>query len=282
MIQAQVETKELSEAMRRYAKATGKSAGQVVKMNCKFMAKSLMVSTQPRSHQSGGDGDFRKKKGEVIYHGKADRKLGEASVTKDIGKVFSTFSQTFEEIKENSEDAAKGFFKAAKSGDWREAERILRSTGISNRNANVGKLDRAIHKQSKHNGRVNRQRAELVVDNKERKEYTKEIVKRVGFAKAAWANAGLSFGPMTNVPAFIKRHAAPSTTVNNTSRETDPYGEMQSLVRYAGQVLKDDSVTIALRIATGRMERMMEHELAYLARKQGMQGKTTAESQPIE
>jgi hypothetical protein len=266
MITVQIETAKFNAALAQYAKASKKSAGEVVRRACVFVAKAFMVSTQPRSNANESDGNFRKKKGEVIYNGKADQALGKTAVMRDIGKVFSPHQQAFNEIKETSRDAAKGYAKAVANGDFDEAERILKSTGKRNRNAEVGDLDPKMHKESKRGGRVKRQRIARFIDRKELAEYSKEIANRVGFAKSAWFHLGLKFGKMTNVPAWIKRHAAPGMAIDSTNSK-NPGGSMTSLVRYASQILPESKQSESMKYARQRMTSMMEAELKHNANK---------------
>jgi hypothetical protein len=266
MITVKIETAKFNAALSEYAKASKKSASEVVRRACVFVAKAFMVSTQPRSNANTSDGNFRKKKGEIIYNGKVDHALGKTAVMRDIGRVFAPHQNAFNEIKETSKDAAKGYAKAIADGNHDEAERILKSTGKRNRNAEVGELDPQLHKQSRRNGRVNRQRIARFVNKKELTDYSKEIANRVGFAKSAWFYLGLKFGKMTNVPAWIKKHNAPGLPMDNTNSK-NPHGVMTSLVRYASQILPASKQAESMKYARGRMVSMMEAELKYNANK---------------
>jgi hypothetical protein len=255
-----VNTSRFNALLNQYSRETGKKMGEVVRHATTILAKSFMISTKPRS-KGGGDGDFRKtKKGEIIYHGKADLELGKTATLRDIGKVFGSFAEATNIIKATSEDAAKGFSLAIRRGNYDEAERILKSLGGSERNAEVGQMDASIHKSSRVNGKVRRQRKAQFVHPKKLKEYERKIVARVGFAKSAWYHAGLAVGKMTNVPAWIKRHT--NTGVGSANlKSSNPSATIKSLVTYASQTLTQRQQNEAMHYARGRMTAMIKHAI---------------------
>jgi hypothetical protein len=255
-----VDTSRFNALLKDYAKETGKKMGEVVRHATTILAKSFMISTKPRS-KGGGDGDFRKtKKGEIIYHGKDDRALGEQKVLQDIGKVFGSFAEATNIIKAASEDAARGFSLAIRRGDYDEAERILKSLGGKDANAKIGDLDPQIHSQSTRGGRKKNPPKARFVKDKELRDYQRKIVARVGFAKSAWYHAGLAIGKMTNVPAWIKRH--PNTGVGSADlKSSNPSATIKSLVTYASQTLTQQQQNEAMHYARGRMTAMIKHAI---------------------
>jgi len=261
----EVKTKSFNAALDRYAEGTGRKMGDVIKRACVFLAKAYMVSTQPRD-MANGDGNFRKNKGEVIYNGKGDHALGKNAALRDVGRVFGSFQQATNEIKNQSKDAAKGFAKAIKDGNMQEAERIAQSVGIQGGQADVGKLDPRIHQASRNEGRVKRKNIARFVDKKELDAYKKKVTAMVGFAKSAWLHAGRRFGAMTNTPAFIKRHDAPMKVVDHTSKAT-PGASMTSMVKYASKILSRSRQAEAQKYAEQRMMTMMNVELELAAKK---------------
>jgi hypothetical protein len=66
MITVKIETAKFNAALSEYAKASKKSASEVVRRACVFVAKAFMVSSKFRDETVGSDGNFRKKKGEII------------------------------------------------------------------------------------------------------------------------------------------------------------------------------------------------------------------------
>jgi hypothetical protein len=266
MITVQIETAKFNAALAQYAKASKKSAGEVVRRACVFVAKAFMVSSKFRDETVSSDGNFRKKKGEIIYNGKADLKLGKESIMRDIGAVFGTHQQAFNLIKEQSSDAAKGYAKAVGSGDHKEAERILQSVGVANKATDVGSVDPKMHRSNRKKGKSGTTHVMRFVDKKELADYTKKVFDRIGFAKAAWFHAGLKFGKMTNVPAWVKKHAAPSMVIDSTN-SSNPGASMTSLVRYASQTLSQSMQADSMKYARQRMTSMMEAELKHNANK---------------
>jgi hypothetical protein len=266
MITVQIETARFNADLAYYAKMSKKSTAKVVSMACSFIAKSFMVSTKFRDEKVGVSANFRAKKGEIIYNGKADLKLGKETIMREIGSVFGTHQQAFNEIKETSRDAAKGYAKAIADGNNEEAERILKSVGVKSKGADVGQVDPKMHKQNRKKGKGGTKHVMRFVDKKELEQYKKKVFDRIGFAKSAWFHLGLKFGKMTNVPAWIKRHAAPGMAIDNT-KSSNPGASMTSLVRYASQILSDAKQAESMKYARGRMIHMMNAELAYNANK---------------
>lgn len=259
-VKIKVQSVEFQKALDRYAKETGRSMRNVVKRACVFIAKAYMVSTKPKERNKNKV-NFREHKGEIIYNGKADHKDGVKSVMRDIGRVFGTYQQASIEIKQQSENAAKGFARATRHGDWSEAERILQSVGGKNSDAKLGDIGNQSHKKFRRSDKIVK-----FTDKKTLDAYKKKIAARVGFAKSAWAQAGAKFGRMTNIPAWIKRHKAPFSVMDHT-KKVNPGAIMTSHVRYADSVLSYAEQSYAMRFARGRMITMMKEELKAKARK---------------
>jgi hypothetical protein len=137
---------------------------------------------------------------------------------------------------------------------------------VVNKATDVGSVDPKMHRSNRKRGKNGTTHILRFVDKKELANYTKEVFNRIGFAKAAWFHAGLKFGKMTNVPAWIKKHAAPGVGIDNT-KGNNPHGTMTSLVRYASQTLSQSMQADSMKYARQRMVSMMEAELKYNANK---------------
>lgn len=260
------EVSELQRAMIRYGEVTGKRFGAVVKQNTRLIAWNLAHNSQPY--------------GLTL----AEKKQGEAAVMRDVGKVFASASQIFEQLKAEDEKLARAFYKLIQGGGYGQAEKLLRQhSNIRDRNAAVfAPLDPDLHQQARRrNGRVYRQRAaQIVPDAKSIAKYAKERAAFVGFGKAGFITAGSSLGSITRVPAWVKRHQgkAPGRAHDESARKDDPFITLTNEVRYASAILPDHAIAAALKLQREKMLAHMEHVLVHTAREAGFEAHATAPS----
>lgn len=268
LLDVQVEQEKLQQSFRSMASITGKKLGSVVKQNARLIAWNLMHNTQPY--------------GMTL----ASRKMGDAAVMRDIGKVYAPASAIYKQLLESGAvKMAKGWYKLVKDGKYKEAEDILRKTSITDRNAAIfAPLDSSLHQGVRNSrGRVSRHRAaQIVPDAKEIKEYKKKRVALVGFGKAGWLTAASGLGSISRVPSWITRHRgkAPGRAEDHTDRETDPYVVLHNDVRYASQIIPDGEMAAALKIQAEKMLAHIEHVLVNSAKEAGMEAHATAPSSP--
>ena len=263
LLDVDVEQEKLQQAFLKYAAVTGKKLGAVVKQNARLIAWNLMHNTQPY--------------GMTL----ASRKMGEAAVIRDVGKVYAPASAVYQQLLETgAAKFAKGWYKLVKSGEFQKAEDMLRKTTLTDRNASIASpLDPALHRKIRNNsGRVSRHRAaQIVPDAKEIKEYGKQRAALVGFGKAGWLTAASSLGTISRVPAWITRHKgkAPGHAEDHTDRSTDPYVVLHNDVRYASKILTDGEKANALKIQTEKMLAHIEHVLVSSAKEAGFDAHAT-------
>ena len=266
LLDVDVEQEKLQQAFLKYAAVTGKKLGAVVKQNARLIAWNLMHNTQPY--------------GMTL----ASRKMGDAAVMRDVGKVYAPASAIYQQLLESgAAKFAKSWYKLVKSGEFQKAEDMLRKTTLTDRNASISSpLDPALHRKQRNNsGRVSRHRAaQIVPDAKEIKEYGKQRAALVGFGKAGWLTAASSLGSINRVPAWITRHKgrAPGHTEDHTDRNTDPYVVLHNDVRYASKILTDGEKANALKIQTEKMLAHIEHVLVSSANEAGFDAHATAPS----
>lgn len=264
LLSVEVEQEKLQLAFHKYAAVTGKKLGAVVKQNARLIAWNLMHNTQPY--------------GMTL----ASRKMGDAAVMRDVGKVYAPASAVYKELLETgAAKIAKSWYKLVKSGEFKKAEDILRKTTITDRNASIASpLNPELHRKQRNNrGTVTRHRAaQIVPDAKEIKEYGKQRAALVGFGKAGWLTAASSLGTISRVPAWITRHKgkAPGHADDHTDRNTDPYVVLHNDVRYASRIIPDGEVAAALKIQTEKMLAHIEHVLVSAAKESGMDAHATA------
>jgi hypothetical protein len=263
LLDVEVEQEKLQQAFHKYAAVTGKKLGAVVKQNARLIAWNLMHNTQPY--------------GMTL----ASRKLGEAAVIRDVGKVYAPASAIYQQLLEiGAAKFAKAWYKLVKSGEFQKAEDMLRKTTLTDRNASISApLNPELHRSIRNNsGRVSRQRAaQIVPDAKEIKNYGKQRAALVGFGKAGWLTAASSLGSIARVPAWITRHKgkAPGHADDHTDRNTDPYVVLHNDVRYASKILTDGEKANALKIQTEKMLAHIEHVLVNSAKEAGFDAHAT-------
>lgn len=250
--QAFVDTTDFNRALLQLAQATKKPLRKVVDQNAKLLAINLAFQTQPYGNSLDA------------------KKLGETAVLNDIGKVYKTAAKTYEEIRKQSEDQAKGFYKAVKTGNYKLAESILRRSGADDKFAEVGELDKELHGKYKNKkGRVNRRRAAQIVSNAgELKAYAKEVKKRVGYAKSGWIVAASQLGRLSRVPRWIKKPGSHGKAIKQGG-DKNPSVNLHNDVPYVSDVLTDKEADQALRIQTEKMTEHINYVLAYHAKKAG-------------
>lgn len=248
LLTIQAETGQLNAAFTRLANTTGKAFGAIVLQSSRLIAWNLAHNTQPY--------------GMTL----AEKKLGEAAVARDIGMVYRSAQKMFEILRAHDEQIARAWYKLVKMGGYAQAEKLLRSQAVQDRNAPIfGPLDPGFHSDSRNRrGRVSRHRiAQIVPDGNEIKAYIKQRQAHVGFAKAGWITAGSQLGKVTRVPAWITRHVgqAPGQAVDNSKRP-DPHCLLTNNVNYISAILPPSEVASALRMQREKMTAHIEHVLA--------------------
>lgn len=280
-----VEIESLQRALLRYAEATGRSLGVVVRQNTRLIAWNLAHNTQPYGMDL------------------AAKKLGEAAVARDVGKVFASGPQIYKIIKfeatakearrfnklvknsNSAETMAGAFWQMLKGGRYGELRRFLKSLDIPEIDLPIGEIDPKIHKARWNSrGRVRGNAPSLIVPNaKDIRDYIKVVKKRVGYAKAGWITAGSRVGSITRVPAWITRHrgAAPGTADDRSHDKTNPHITLTNRVPYISRILPDHEVADALRIQREKMLAHIEHVLTEEARAAGFTAQSTGPAAPL-
>lgn len=263
-----IELASLNRALASLANATGQRLGQVVKQNTRLIAWNLAHNTQPY--------------GMTL----AQKKIGEAAVMRDIGKVYQSAQAVFKLIADQDKQLAKQWYKLVQGGGYAAALKLLQSSKFTFRNTPIhDSLLPELHQKSRNSrGRVSRHRpAQIVPQAKQIKDYIKQRAKLVGFAKAGWITAGAALGSIRNVPAWITRHkgSSPGSADDQSNRRDDPYITLTNQVRYVSQILPDNEVAGALRIQREKMLAHIEHVLVHTARDSGFIATANRTSEPV-
>ena len=267
-----VEIESLQLALVRLAEVTGKSLGAVVKQNTRLIAWNLAHNTQPW--------------GMTL----AEKKLGEAAVARDVGKVFISAQDMYKRLLIENEKLAKRWYKLVQGGGYAQALRLLQDNSKDPfRNTPVmDLLDPELHQRSRNSsrGRVSRHRPSAILpQGKQIRDYIKNVVQpRVGFAKAGWITAGSQLGNIAKVPAWITRHKgkAPGHAEDMSQRKPDPFCTLTNQVDYVSRILPEHAVADALRIQREKMLKHIEHVTTAALKQTGFTSSTTtAPSEPL-
>jgi len=190
-IRGDVYAEDMRRSIEQLAKATKKTATQVILDQTNTMARYLAEWTMPVAGMKKGD------VGATVDGGGQDaKKLQENAIAEDIRRAYMSPAKVFEAFASLAEGNSlkKAFTKATKAGDVNEATRIVKLVP-SMKGLEVMMWDDGKHHQSKrmkkYNGRINRGTRPMVVTRiGELKKYIEKQQKMAGYTKAGWINAG--------------------------------------------------------------------------------------------
>ena len=182
------EFQKMSHNFDRLVQESTKDAKQILISQARLFALDLMHVTQPWGR------------------GKKAQKLGQGAVGRDINKVYYTESHVYERLKEDSLYLAQKFYKFVKSGNLVEADKIARTVNLRANEFDGGKA----HQRRQTGRRKVIGGQDTFGLRKDVDKYAKEIKKRVGFAKAGWADAAkaLKTGGGGGIDSLLNKNAS--------------------------------------------------------------------------
>lgn len=166
------------------------------------------------------------------------KKRGERAVARDIRRVYGGPSDLYERIKQRDPRKAAQFWRLYNDGNLVAANDIAQS--MTGHRLQVFD-DGARHKARRNNrGRVQSTRQDVFVfDHRWIAGYIKERQGKVGTLASSLVAPGESkLGPITAVPAWVRRHSAPWGRVTEYSGQSPVYVEMEMSPPYAGLELQ--------------------------------------------
>lgn len=270
-----LEDRGFSRALLDFYTRFGGDISKIVRAQARLVAVNLTFQTQP----FGGSKPTPGRQADEQTSGKM---LGEEAIKRDMNYLYTTPERVFYLIREASVQAARAFVKMMKSRQFARAKVLLDRLQITGlRGVEPGDFDGgALHKTRlaaiPGRPRIKRsQKPELIVpDQKLIDNYTKEIQKRVGMAKAGWAHCAQKLGGTSGqtstdvagkqqvmIPRWVKRHiASPSVgLVNDQSGSMpNPYVEMTNTVPWIDKCLNAGQMQEALDIQRDKMMRAIE------------------------
>ncbi len=190
---------------------------------------------------------------------------GEAAVSRDIYRVYTTPGKAFEDIQDKHEQA--GFWKAVKTSAWGRAATILARSGVALKSTLIDNFDGgASHRQLRNNrGGINQgQKPVMIVkDAAKLKSYIKFEQKKVGEGKGGWATCARNLGGTRGIPGWVSRQNSPGQVIENYAADKSSVS-MTNLVPYASEILTQSAQQDALRIAEDKLRKSIMTALRHI------------------
>jgi hypothetical protein len=262
-IRGDVYADDIKRSLNELAKATNKTAAQIIQDRAPMMARYLAEWTMPVAGIKTGQPDGG---------GIDAKRLGESAVLRDINRVYLDARKIINSLKQmhagkTGESMARAFTKAAKAGDVPQAQQILRRTskfaGLEVMLFDDGKK----HEAAKRNGRVTKgNKPDVVLNPKELQAYITKKRKLVGWTKAAWINAGKQVSGKTGrVGKWITRHTDAPANGQFIKTLTSAESKLTSGVPWVSQKIDDRR---AMEAFDQSMRQSLTKALDYIAQKQ--------------
>jgi hypothetical protein len=247
-----VETAGLEALLREIEDLGGKSAPVIIRERAGLLGRICAERTQPVVDETGSAISADS----VDFSGDspAARKMGEAAVVRDIGRVYTTASSIFKQVREAATpEAARAFYGMVKRGEYDQAEDFLRKLKLRVSSLQVrGWDDGARHRQMRNSrGRINKGvRPIVIADIDSLRQHVKKVKARVGYTKSGWINAARKIPGakgLSKVPAWIKKHAGPGSAQDGTRSGQNPFITLTNNVPWISKVFGGRQESQALR-----------------------------------
>lgn len=207
-IRGDVYAEDMQKSLRNLAMLTKKDVNQLVHDRASTMARYLASWTIPVAGMDSGD----------VQNGLGaeSRKMGQARVSKDIGRVYVDTKAMFKALRGKKATSKKGkqysvsgiVRRLLTEGNNEKAQSVLRRVSSFRSEEIITFDDGRRHKAARNNGRVpNSHRPVIVADSEKLRAYIKAKREKVGFTKAAWNNAGRMANGKNGVNAvWVRKH----------------------------------------------------------------------------
>jgi len=243
------DTRELEEIIENFQKFTKQTIPTLVRRHARLLAVELANRTQPFSVGKGG--------------GKSAQSLGKNAVSNDLSKVFRSKSSLQSIVNETTnENIKKKLQSAINSGNNRQIGEIFKAVGMVKDFQLISKSGlTAKHRahRSKNSGRTWTPPQDMFIATSGFPAYTKEIEKRVGMSKSAWAECaeyigGVKGDPQRGIPAFAKnKDNKVKGVIIDGIKSSSPYITMTSKIPWASRILPDSEIKFAQHIVREKM-----------------------------
>ena len=238
-------------ALRKFWAYSNKSVEEITRAQARLLAVELARQTQPfgddTSAQQRGQ---RRVEGDISKVFISQDKLnawGLANYRRAGGRLFDWFTRALE----------KGNLVDAKTA----LDRMLGKTLPV-----VAEVDPQFHQSQRNSrGRIGRKpKREVVAKSESVARYIESKKKLVGYGKSGWAQAARDLGGTRGIPGWVSKNRGPGYGQDNT-RGPDKNVVLANDVPYASDIITDAQLNAAFRIQGEKMEKAVDHALAYEA-----------------
>lgn len=255
--------RELDEIIENFKQFKEKTIPVLVRQHARLLAVELANRTQPFSFGATSKNAWQ---------------VGKNAISNDLSKVFRSNTSLQFDVIEKTENAKlrTRLQKLLIAGNYKKIGEVLKAVGMINEYELLSKSALAEkHKayRSKVSGRTYSPRKNMFIATSGLPAYTKEIQKRVGLSKSAWAHCarligGIKGDPARGIPAFAKakRHAEDGKIIDGINKR-NPYVTMTSQVPWASRILRSKEITMAHVIVRDKMIKMANYMIKHAAKK---------------
>ena len=262
-VKIKADTSEMDEIFRNFMKFTEQTIPILVRRHARLLAVELANRSQPFSF-----GATRKNA----------KQLGQNAVNNDLTKVFRNKASLQEVVNKTKNDSIKKRLqKELDSGNNRKIGEIFKAVGMINEFELLAKSGlKEKHKlhRSPISGRTwSPKKTMYIATGQSLSSYTKEVQKRVGFSKSAWAECaerigGVKGDPTRGIPAFAKSkdNIAKGVIVDGI-KSRNPFITMQSRLPWASKILPIIEIKMAHKIVREKMMKQADYIMKHAAKK---------------
>lgn len=268
-VKLSVDDRAFRRAVDHFYRGTVKDRSEVLLRYARLACVSLAHQTQP------------------FGTGKNVRDSAQRTVAGEIGRVYEPIGQVYGNLKQtgqtfsdverikSSAQAAAAFVRMVREGDRQGATELLNNLRIQPYfTTQVQKFDDGgEHRRSRHGARRKVPRntfTKIAVTNINKlKSYVRQVVARVGTAKAGWASCAQQLGGTRGIPQWVYRHAQQNRLgeVSDASfQPRRPYVLMVNRVPWIDKCLNASQVRRALDIQRQKMVLAINRQVRARAR----------------
>tara|TARA_B110000503_G_scaffold136917_1_gene220211 strand:- start:185 stop:1003 length:819 start_codon:yes stop_codon:yes gene_type:complete len=242
------DTSQLDEILANFQKFTAQTIPTLVRRHARLLAVELANRTQPFS---------------VGSTSKNAAKLGKNAVENDISKVFRT-AKTLQSVvdKTQNESLKNRLQKLINSGNNKKIGETFKAVGMINEFELISKSGLAAkHKsqRSPKSGRTWSPKKSMYIATSGLSPYIKEVQRRVGYSKSAWADCARQIGGVKGdgargIPAFAKSNNHKSSgSIIDGIKGSNPFVTMTSNISWASRILPESEIKMAQGIVRDKM-----------------------------
>lgn len=239
--------RELDRAVQKLADSAGETVKDVLPSQMRLFAADLAFNTRP------------------IGKSPSDQKKGQEKVAARIGAIYKPAGSAYDWLKRKSVTLARAFSRMLTEKKFTEAAALLNKHMTGSARYSVGAFDDGrLHEKQQFANKVSE--CLIVIDFKKVERYSKEVQKRVGFAKGGFATAARQLGGVRGIPGFATRQKAPGTGVVSGDGKTLAV-TLTNDVRHIDKALDKSGEERAVKSRTRAINLNLERQMNRKAKK---------------